>query len=154
MDRLNRVFPKSIFSAGFTIIELLVVLVIIGLLLSIVPTLLSGSRASVEERTAIDGMENDLRVLRSNAILTGHETMMEINLAERFYDTGQGTLHHLPPKLAIDFLPLNSPIDKEKVGIKFFPDGSSTGGNLIISSSNWRRNIFIHMINGKISSDE
>jgi len=71
---------------GFTLVELLIVLVIGGLALSLVPPLFSKGATSVELRSAARELAAALRYARSRAINRHVESTVTVNVADKRYE--------------------------------------------------------------------
>jgi general secretion pathway protein H len=145
--RLSRT-GNSTREAGYTLVELLVVLAIIGLIILAVPVLIGTMRPGVESKAAAHALVHDLRVARETAIQQGVETRVVMNAAGRSYVVSGGAVHVLPRGVPLSF---NGPRGNE---IRFYPDGSSTGGTVLVGSPKLRHRIVAHWLTGQISLDE
>jgi general secretion pathway protein H len=72
-------------SMGFTLVELLVVLVIAGLVLALVGTSISRSISGAELRTAARKMAASMRYTRTRAILDKQEQVFLVDTENRTY---------------------------------------------------------------------
>jgi general secretion pathway protein H len=123
--------------AGFTLIEMLVVLAIIALAATALPMLGAGL-PGVRLRAEADRIASVLRDLRDAAIRQDATTAFLIDPVTRSY-TATGT----PPR--------GLPASVTRIGmqdgggrsIQFFADGTSTGGTVILSGI--RRSAAIHV---------
>jgi general secretion pathway protein H len=130
---------------GFTISEMLVVIAIMAMVALAVWPDLSGRHRSdlVEAETVI---LNALRRARAEAIGENRETLVEINVDSRLVNREK-----LPSHIALKVLYAG---DNPRSGIaafRFFPDGTSTGGEVEISSASARRVIAINWLTGGAS---
>jgi general secretion pathway protein H len=139
--------------AGFTLVELLAVLALMGLLLGLVlPNLLRSwerekNRASLREFTAT------LRVARSQAVTTGRKVRLFLNLKTSRYrlegSAWEGALTGV--SLGNASLVWQNP-EKSQGYIAFFGDGSSSGGKLALVEPGGRRSLLeVEPITGKIT---
>ena len=113
---------------GFTLIEMLVVLVIIAMALTVVPALLTnlpGSRL----RAAGDDMVATLRELRSEAVGSGRSTALVVDPASRSYQIlPDGARHRLPDVVTtVEVTAASALHDGRTELLRFFPDGTATG---------------------------
>ena len=116
---------------GFTLVELLVVMVIIALVLGLVATSLSRSISGAESRQAARKVVAALRYTRTQAILTHSEQVFLVDVEERRYQAPGRDPVVLPEGVEIRLTSARSEQTSESVGgIRFFPDGGSTGGRI------------------------
>ncbi|MEM7620865.1 MAG: GspH/FimT family pseudopilin [Pseudomonadota bacterium] len=140
-------------TAGFTLLELLVVL---GILAGTTVLVLSSFRAKPEGTILRQHALNIAAILRherARAIRQNQDTAFVLDM-----QTGLYRLEHhrkprqLPSTVTIQLLTAQSEIVNESTGrIRFFPDGSSTGGTLILSSTKFQEHIFVDWLTGAVT---
>lgn len=131
-------------STGFTLVELLVVMVIIALVLGLVATSISRSISGAESRVAARKVAAALRYTRSQAILKKQQTVFIVDTDERSYQAPGKKPVMLPEGMDVLLTTARSEFTSENVGgIRFFPDGGSTGGHveLIVNGREYRVNV-------------
>jgi general secretion pathway protein H len=136
---------------GFTLIELIIVLAIIGALLAlVVPNLGRRSANSALTATAHD-VAAALRLTRGLAITRSRPTVFTAR-AGVFGRDDDRRVWHVPAGVTLAFL------DSEQSGpprssgtIRFYPDGSSTGGALALTNGTTRYTVLVAWINGNVS---
>ena len=122
---------------GFTLVELLVVLVIAALVLALVGTSISRSISGAEMRTAARKVAANLRYTRTQAILKKSEQVFEVNADEKTYQAPGRELVELPEEMNVALTTARSELTGENAGgIRFYPDGGSTGGFVELESDN------------------
>lgn len=129
---------------GFTLIEILVVMVIIALVMGMVATSMSRSVSGAEARAAARNLVASLRYTRARAVLDKSEQVFEVNTEERSYLAPGRKQVQLPEGVDITVTTARSEITAEDVaGIRFFPDGGSTGGHieLTVNEREYRVNV-------------
>jgi general secretion pathway protein H len=129
---------------GFTLVELLVVLVIIGLALGLVTTSLSRSVSGAELRSAARNLAASLRYTRTQAILKKEEKVFLVDTENRSYTAPDREAVALPEGMDVVITTARSELTSETVGgIRFFPDGGSTGGHvdLVTKGREYRVNV-------------
>jgi general secretion pathway protein H len=138
---------------GFTLLEILVVLVIGVLLVTLVPPLLSGLSGGAELRGAARQLAAGLRSARSDAITRQREAVLTLDLAgHRFGVTGDPRIIHLPEGVALKLYTAQSElIDGATGNIRFFSDGSSTGGHIVVSGPRLAYRINVDWLTGAIA---
>lgn len=115
---------------GFTLIEILVVFLIIGLILSVVSPMLRPNE-SFKMRSAARDLTLNLRKARSEAVIKNLSVAVIIDTKNKqFRLETQDKLYELPASAEILVTTVESEVDGELAGMRFFPDGSSTGGTI------------------------
>ncbi|WP_340116986.1 GspH/FimT family pseudopilin [Pelagibius sp. 7325] len=138
---------------GFTLLELIVVLTVAGLLLAIALPSFMGMRGPLETRRLVTLLENDLRAARRTALSRHSGVGVQIDLDRRELRSGDGTVRPLPPALEVTLEAAQSQMRGPRSGgFWFYPDGSSTGGRLILSDGRYRYRIDVDWITGRVST--
>lgn len=121
--------------SGFTLVELLVVLVIASLALALVGTSISRNISGAEMRTAARKVAAGLRYTRTRAILTKSEQVFMVDVEGKKYQVPSKEFVELPQQMELELNTARSELTSENVGgIRFYPDGGSTGGNVRLSA--------------------
>jgi general secretion pathway protein H len=147
--------PPPAAAAGFTLIELVVTLVVLGLAL----VLVTGYRAPWSTAFGLKGtaaeLASGLRLARSQAIAGNHRVALDLDLARHRYRIGDGPPQALPPKLSIELLTIAGE-NRGRTGgdIRFNPDGSSTGGRISLAEGGRRVAVGVDWLTGKVTVAE
>lgn len=138
---------------GFTLLEVLVALVIGILLVALIPPLLSGMSGATELRGAARQLAAGLRNARNEAVTRQQEAVLLLNLAgHRFTVSGDPRDITLPDSVELHLYTAQSELlDHEKGSIRFFPDGSSTGGAITVSGSKRAYRVNVDWLTGAIA---
>jgi general secretion pathway protein H len=129
---------------GFTLVEVMVVMVVITLVLGMVATSMSSSVSGAEARSAARKLVASLRYTRARAIIDKSEQVFEVNTENRSYQAPGRDQIKLPEGIDVTVTTARSEITSEDVaGIRFFPDGGSTGGHieLTVNEREYRVNV-------------
>ena len=129
---------------GFTLIELMVVMVIIALIMGLVATSMSRSISSAEARAASRKLVTSLRYTRARAIIEKAEQVFEVDTENRSYQAPGREQIDLPEGVEVTITTARSEMTSEAIsGIRFFPDGGSTGGHieLTVNDREYRVNV-------------
>jgi len=134
---------------GFSLIELLVALAITSILISAISYVVFDREQSLKAiSTAI---VQNIRLVQQRAIREDRTYKIELNLAENaiyFIDD----VVELSNDVSLTVRTAeNQIIDRETVGITFFPDFSSSGGLITLESKEEIFQIAVNWISGKIS---
>lgn len=136
--------------AGFTMLESLVVLALISLMVGMSSQLLRPPSGRLRLESATRSLCATLRATRSRAIATNNEASVVIDLDRRSYASPVGGEGRLPVETQI----LLDVANTQRVGansgaITFFPDGSSTGGDLTLSTPDGRATVGVNWLTGE-----
>jgi general secretion pathway protein H len=138
--------------SGFTLVELLVVLVIASLALALVGTSISRNISGAEMRTAARKVAAGLRYTRTQAILTKSEQVFLVDIEARKYQVPNRDFVQLPEQMELELNTARSELTSENVGgIRFYPDGGSTGGNLRLSANKRIYRVDVAWLTGETS---
>ena len=145
-------------ASGFTLLELLVVLVIASLLLTIVSPRITAVIPGVELKTSTQQLAAILRYARSQAI-AGADTI-EVSLAPGKHQikmTGSRKIYHWPESVDISHPSTNPMTDQTSeapITLRFFPDGSADEGELLLTSAAGSYSISISWLTGRVAINE
>jgi len=145
--------PGQHHGSGFTLFELLVVLVVVSLSLAIaLPGIGRGLSSGDIEGTARQ-MLSSMRLARSQAIRQRQPVDFYVDVDRRFYKTGSaGDSRNLPGHSKITLYTARSQMQDDGSGyIRFFPDGSATGGRVTLSMDRSSQLIDVNWLTGGIS---
>ena len=138
--------------AGFTLIELVVVLAAIGFVLALALPSLHRLMPGVEARAAARAVAGVMREARSLAIRDNTQIAVRIDIGRRLVSITGGAERTLPPTVAASLLTAASELDSAQSGrIAFFPDGTSTGGRLRLSTAGERIDVVVDWLTGRVS---
>lgn len=138
---------------GVTLLELLVILFILVLVTGVAMPFLSGGqrRAAGLRHTAME-LAAGLRHSRAQAIKMNRESVFVLDTSTPAYrlDVDMPVVE-LSADFDLELLTTRSErIDSASGGIRFFADGSSTGGGIIISRGPGRYRIAVNWLTGRI----
>lgn len=140
-------------ATGFTLLELLVVLVVMGLIYSIGLPLISAGMPGTELKGAARQLAAGLRKARSQAVTQKQEAVLTVDVEQHRFDlSGDRKSYALPAKIDITLFTAQSEMLHDKVGsIRFFPDGSSTGGRITVGYGDRKFNVNIDWLTGQVA---
>lgn len=152
LARMVRRLPSHPGTRGFTLIEILVVLMLLGITLTVVPPLFSGGFGSAELRRDARELAGSLRHLRSSAIASQQSRALTLDVETRAYrlDGRDGTIA-IDPDTHLELITAQSEMLDDGVGrIRFFPDGGATGGQVILTRAGRRLVVDIDWVTGRV----
>jgi general secretion pathway protein H len=139
-------------AGGFTLVEMLVVLVIIALIMGLVGTSISRNISGAEMRTAASKVAASLRYTRTQAILTKTEQVFLVDTEKLTYQAGTREAQQLPEGMKMELNTARSELTSETAGgIRFYPDGGSTGGNVRLEANGRIYRVNVAWLTGEAS---
>jgi general secretion pathway protein H len=143
-------------SRGFTLVELLVVLAVMALVLMVAGPMVSNALPGAQLKTAARDLAAGLRYTRNRAISTNRSTAFLLDTeARRYRVEGEPEVRTLPAEFAVSILTARSELEDARTGrIRFFPDGSSTGGEITLSNGARTYRVTVDWLMGRIRTRE
>jgi general secretion pathway protein H len=138
---------------GFSLLELLIVVVIMGMVYVLVPGMIFGGVSGADLRASSRDIASGLRQARSLAVSERREAIVTLDLDKRAFSlSGNARIFQLPEKLEFKLYTAQSEIVNERQGsIRFFPDGSSTGGRVTVASGERKYLVDVDWLTGKVA---
>jgi general secretion pathway protein H len=137
--------------AGFTLIEMLVVLAVLALVATVAVPLLSGGSEGLRLQMAASELAAAFRVTRSAAITRHAETALVIDVDRRTFKSTVVSQRpfaaDIEAKLTFASGIRSAPSDG---GFQFFPDGSSTGGDVLLSLHGKQSRLCVDWLTGDV----
>lgn len=123
---------------GFTLLEMIIVLVIIGLILGIAVARGPMHSARLDAEAAARELAGALRLARGRAIAADRTTAVAL-AADRYQIDGLPA-HGLPPDVTLTGNPV----------IRFAPDGSSSGGTIAVQTATSHVTVEVSWLTGRV----
>ena len=139
--------------SGFTLMELLVVLTILGIALVLSAPALTRSLPSLELRTEAREAAGVLRGARALAIGHNQEVVVAIDREQRFLTVEGKPALQFSHRITIPF-PAKEPHQPGSgitFEIRFFPDGTSSGGLLTLALGEREKHVAVDWLTGAVS---
>lgn len=139
--------------SGFTLLELSIVLVISVMLLGIAIPLLSRQLPGAQFNAAVHDVATHARLARNLAVTKNASIRLIIDVNERAYRLSSETAdHRLPERLKLSFYaPESERIDAHAGAIRFYGDGSSTGGRITFIDGARHSDVDVQWLTGRVS---
>ncbi|NCO19993.1 MAG: prepilin-type N-terminal cleavage/methylation domain-containing protein [Gammaproteobacteria bacterium] len=140
--------------AGFSLIELMVVMVLVVGLFGLIGGSLSRSVGAAELRNEVREVIAGMRHTRGQAIVTRSEQLFRVDADALTWQAAGRDPQRMPEGLDITLTTARSELTGENAGgIRFYPDGSSTGGSVLLSVGEREWHVTVGWLTGEISQE-
>jgi general secretion pathway protein H len=137
-------------NGGFTLLEMLLVLAILGAVAAVALPRFTRPSAAVKLSSAAREMVGALRLTRSAAIARSTELVLLVDVERRSFGSPPFSERRFPTEIQAQ-LKVAEPERKSasQGGFRFFPDGSSTGGEVVLSLGERHVRLCVHWLTGQ-----
>lgn len=136
---------------GYTLLELLVVLAVAGFIMAGIASYSTQSMPGTKLKSAAQRLADTLRTAQATAITDGTPVTVAFSRSTRTYlvePGGEATT--LPPGTDLSFTP-NSFLPVKVPGIRFFPDGSAAGGDIVFTAGGRSFHITVDWLTSRVT---
>ena len=141
--------------AGFTLLELVVVLVIGAIIYSLLLGTPFGTASAGDLKAAARTIASGLRQAQTLAITSRHDASLTVDVETREFRVADLDPHRVPGKVDLKLYTAQSEVVSERLGaIRFYPDGSSSGGRITVSSGERKYLVDVDWITGRVAINE
>jgi len=145
--------PAPAFAGGFTLIELVVVLLVLGLALGLVAPSVSHVSDSIRARAEVAGLSAFLRHAREEAILRRERCEVRLDPATQVLTLTTGDQQAVKASRAIRPPARIASITPGAGTIAFLPEGHSTGGGFVLEAPGGRvYSVTVDPVSGRVSN--
>jgi general secretion pathway protein H len=134
-------------SAGFTLVELLVVIGITGLVLAVVLATRPKATA-VRLAAAARSVAVTLQMARAQAMASNTETVVRIDAQKKQFGFAR-SMHSLPKGVSVALTIAATERVGESGGLRFYPDGQSTGGEIVLMLEGRSSRVAVNWLTGE-----
>jgi general secretion pathway protein H len=137
---------------GFSLIELTIVLVIMIAGAALVGPNISSGRGSSQIKAAARDFASALRYARGQSIISHEEVFVSLDLDNNEYQlSNREKIYQVNEEIEISLVTAQSEQTGEGQGnIRFFPDGSSTGGRITLASGDNEWLVDVNWLTGHV----
>ena len=141
---------------GFTLIEVMLVLVIGAVMYAVILSVPFRGASSADLKAAARTLASGLRQAQTLAMTTRKDMSLTLDLESReFTVTGDSTIRQLPKDLQLKLYTAQSEVTSDRRGaIRFYPDGSSTGGRITVAAGERKYLVDVDWLTGRVSIND
>lgn len=139
--------------SGFTLIEVLIVLAIIGLSSAIIFPAMGKGKPQIEIDSAVRKMTSVLKLCRSEAIAKSKEAVFTLEIDKNRYSCDHSKAqYYYFSDIRTKFTTTSKGVMADKLAGKlfFYPDGSSSGGEISLQIGKLNRHLIIDWLIGSV----
>ena len=137
---------------GFTLLELLIVIALAGVFGVFAVDAYSRAQDGWQLRTVVEAIAKDLKRARNLSLRRARATDFVFDVRNRRYGVGGLAAGGVvPARMDLEFVAAREVSARQGVGrVRFFADGTATGGRLVVRSDAQQRVIRIDWLTGRI----
>jgi general secretion pathway protein H len=136
---------------GFTLLEMLAVILLIGIAAAAVSISVTQGLASARVRAASSELAGALRAARAQAIVRGRDQNFDLDTRANSYRNVKQQDVRLPKGMRVSITSAKEDQPNDHTGrIRFFPDGSSTGGRITLQSGKRQWHVNVSWLTGEV----
>jgi general secretion pathway protein H len=140
--------------AGFTIIEMMIVLAIMAMAMTIAPAIVSGLGTG-RLRAASDELAAELRTARGQALRRNAPVELSLDLTKRGYSLSGNRFRSLPEIVdAVDVKPAALVQPGGIARVRFLPDGTADQARIALRHGTTTKVIAVDWLTGRVRADD
>ncbi len=138
---------------GFTLLEVIAVLLIGAVAYALLLGTPFRGASAADLKSAARTLASGLRHTQSVAISTRRDALLTLDVeAREFVMGGDTAIRTLPRGIELKLYAAQSQVTSERQGsIRFYPDGSSTGGRITVSAGEAKYLVDVDWLTGRVS---
>ena len=131
-------------------------LALAGIIYAVVLSVPFGKASAADLKAAARSLAAGLRAAQSIAMATRRDALLTVDMESREYlTTGEMQAHTLPKSLELKLYTAQTEVTSERRGsIRFYPDGSSTGGRITVSAGERKYLVDVDWLTGRVAINE
>lgn len=139
---------------GFSLFELMVVMMLVVLLFTVAGVSVSRSISGAELRNTAREITAAMRHTRGQAVIQREEQVFLVDGDQKTWQAAGRPAKTLPEELEIKLITARQELTGDNAGgIRFYPDGASTGGRVVLASDGREWHITVGWLTGEISRE-
>ena len=135
---------------GFTLLEIVIVLAIMGLMLAVVINRGPVRSPALQARAAAGALAQVFRSARAQAIERSETVSVVIDPQRHSFAADRGEVHNLAPDMSVVLLPDTAKGPGDTGLVRFAPDGSASGGGVVLGEGKRRLQVDVEWLTGRV----
>jgi general secretion pathway protein H len=142
--------------AGFTLLEIVIVIALGAVMYALILSSPIGKASAADLKSAARSIAAGLRTAQTTAMATRRDATLTVDMESREYVTsGEHDVRTLPKNIDLKLFTAQTEVENEHRGsIRFYPDGSSTGGRITVSSGERKYLVDVDWLTGRVAINE
>lgn len=137
---------------GFTLVELIVVVILISLMTVLIPRYIFTGVSGADLKASSRDIAAGLRMARAEAVNTRRDSTLTLDMEKRTFTINGTQTRKLPELLDMKLVTAQSEVvNQSQASIRFFPDGSSTGGRVTVASGERKYEVDVDWLTGRVT---
>jgi len=138
---------------GFTLLEVIVVLVLAGIIYALMLAVPMRGASVADLKAAARTLASGLRQAQTTAMVTRQDALLTVDVeAREFVMPGDAEPRKLPDGIDMKLYTAQSEVTNDRKGaIRFYPDGSSTGGRITVSAGERKYLVDVDWLTGRVT---
>ncbi len=134
--------------AGFTLVEMLVVLALIALAMTISLPYATKSDDARKLEALSSSIISELRLSRAKAIAQNRMVSLVVDLKEHTINSSPPIT--IPASININLLTVQGQTPSNQFGFNFYPDGAASGGKIVLTLEKNKQEIDVNWLTGAV----
>ena len=141
---------------GFTLLEVIIVLVLAAAIYAILLAVPNRGGSIGDLKASARVLASGLRQAQSTAMATKRDAVLTLDVeAREFVMPGDTSARKLPDGIDLKLYTAQSEVTSDRKGaIRFYPDGSSTGGRITLSTGERKYLVNVEWLTGRVTIDD
>jgi len=141
---------------GFTLLEVMMVLVLAAIIYALMLAVPTRGSSMADLKASARVLASGLRQAQTMAMATRQDAVLTLDLdAREFLLPGEKEPRKLPDGIDLKLYTAQSEVTSDKKGaIRFYPDGSSTGGRITVASGERQFLVDVDWLTGRVSIND
>ena len=141
---------------GFTLIEIVLVMALAVAIYAVLLLIPSRGGSIGDLKASARVLASGLRQAQSTAMATKRDAVLTLDVeAREFVMPGDTSARKLPDGIDLKLYTAQSEVTSDRKGaIRFYPDGSSTGGRITLSTGVRKYLVNVEWLTGRVSIDD
>lgn len=136
---------------GFSLLEILVVVGLFALATGLMAFVLGGGYQGRQLRQAAQEVALALKFTRGQALASGQAQLFTLDVQTRQWDAAGKRHGQLPDPIQVEVVTARQEqVAPEVARIRFFPDGSATGGGVTVSRGRAQWRVAVDWVTGRV----